>query len=74
MIYELIEKGLVPDFLIRMGIKYLCRKRLDQEYEGDIKLTQKKRVQELSQGEIAINTLMPISSIMKSPLTSIILY
>ena len=57
MIYELIEKGLVPDFLIRMGIKYLCRKRLDQEYEGDIDYIQSKRVQELSQGDIAINTL-----------------
>ena len=57
MIYELIEKGLVPDFLIRMGIKYLCRKRLNQEYEGDIDFIQSKRVQELSQGDIAINTL-----------------
>tara|TARA_B100000674_G_C37905082_1_gene945738 strand:- start:702 stop:1724 length:1023 start_codon:yes stop_codon:yes gene_type:complete len=57
MIYKLIEKGFIPDFLIRIGIKYLLQKRLKQEYSGDIKALQKKRVEELSEGDIAVNTV-----------------
>tara|TARA_Y100000589_G_scaffold57759_1_gene48124 strand:- start:735 stop:1757 length:1023 start_codon:yes stop_codon:yes gene_type:complete len=57
MIYKFIEKGFVPDFLIRYGIKHLLQRRLNQEYSGDTEALQKKRVRELSEGVIAVNTV-----------------
>ncbi|MCW4055467.1 MAG: cyclopropane-fatty-acyl-phospholipid synthase family protein [Candidatus Bathyarchaeota archaeon] len=34
-IVDLMERGLIPDVLIRKGIRYLNRMRLRKEYEGD---------------------------------------
>ncbi|RYE56758.1 MAG: class I SAM-dependent methyltransferase, partial [Sphingobacteriales bacterium] len=56
---KLIEKDLLPDSLLRQGIKKLLKQRLDDENEGDDELQQQKfmeLVDELKNSPIAINT------------------
>ncbi len=57
---SLVEKNLVPDFLIRGGIRKLLRERLNDENKGS-KEEQKahllKLIQELKSSPIAINTV-----------------
>lgn len=48
----LLEKDLLPDFVTRMGIKTLLKKRLKQEQFTD----QKKLIEDLRNSPIAINT------------------
>ncbi len=54
----LAEKGLIPDPLIARGIRHLCKtRRLDEIPQGEAFVQyEKKLVQQLSQGPIAINT------------------
>lgn len=56
---KLIEKGLVPDQLIRSGIKKLCRQRLQEQYTDDCEMQSELYHdfwQELKQSQIAIET------------------
>ncbi len=50
------ERGLIPDFLTRYGIRNLCKKRLKEEYQGDWKARQKQFVELLRQSPVAIET------------------
>jgi cyclopropane-fatty-acyl-phospholipid synthase len=45
-VIDMVEKGLVPDFLSRIGVRALCRKRLKEEIELNA-LNPGKRIQEL---------------------------
>lgn len=56
MIDTLVEKGILPDLALRIGIKQLIKKRLKDEYTGDIDKILDNRYQELSEGDIAIHT------------------
>ena len=56
---RLLEKNLLPDWLIRIGIRRLLRERLREENQGDAAAQQAhllKLVDELKQSPIAINT------------------
>lgn len=53
---DLCERGFVPDFLTRLGIRRLCRQRLAEEYAGDHPARQAQRVQTLRSSPIAIET------------------
>ncbi|AVP97690.1 SAM-dependent methyltransferase [Ahniella affigens] len=52
----LAERGLLPDTLLRLGIRNLCRDRLRQERAGDWSLRKQSRIDELKQSAIAIET------------------
>ena len=55
----LAEKGLVPDSLVRFGIRRLCQKRLMQEGAGtleDIDVRQRRLLQTMREQPIAIET------------------
>ncbi|MBL7994903.1 class I SAM-dependent methyltransferase [bacterium] len=59
MIALLLKKNLLPDFLIRMGIRQLLRRRLKEEDLKETELQQRRLmsfVGELKQSPIAINT------------------
>jgi|SRR5450755_308348 len=56
---RLLEQGLVPDFLIRRGIRRLLRARLDEEDKGGPEAQQRHTMQlvaRLKQSPVAINT------------------
>ncbi|WP_251358397.1 cyclopropane-fatty-acyl-phospholipid synthase family protein [Kangiella sp. TOML190] len=56
---KLIEKGLIPDQLIRSGIKKLCRQRLEEQYANDCEMQSEQYHefwQQLKQSKIAIET------------------
>ncbi len=52
----LAERGLLPDPLLRLGIRRLCAERLRQEYAGDWFERLRARIHELRQSPIAIET------------------
>jgi cyclopropane-fatty-acyl-phospholipid synthase len=52
----LAERGLLPDPVLRLGIRRLCAERLRQEYQGDWFERLRGRVHELRQSPIAIHT------------------
>ncbi|MEO6882976.1 MAG: class I SAM-dependent methyltransferase [Bacteroidia bacterium] len=57
---SLLEKNLIPDFLIRKGIRDLLKQRLQEENKGDTELQQehfKQLIEELKNSPIAINTI-----------------
>ena len=56
MIDTLLEKNLLPDWLIRRGIRRLLRQRLREEDSPDIEAKVRRFVQELRSLPIAINT------------------
>jgi len=56
MLISLCERGLVPDFLTRLGIRRLCQTRLRDEYAGDWQARQKAFVAVLRQSPLAIET------------------
>jgi cyclopropane-fatty-acyl-phospholipid synthase len=56
---RLLERGLLPDFLIRFGIRRLLRARLEEEGAGDLEQRQQrlmKLIARLRQSPVAINT------------------
>jgi cyclopropane-fatty-acyl-phospholipid synthase len=53
---DLCERGLLPDFLTRFGIRRLCKERLRDEYAGDWKSRQQQFVQTLKASAVAIET------------------
>lgn len=56
---SLVEKDLIPDFIIRKRIKQLLEQRLEQENKGDVGLQQDqlmRLIESLKSSEIAINT------------------
>jgi cyclopropane-fatty-acyl-phospholipid synthase len=56
---RLLERGLLPDFLVRIGIRRLLRQRLAEEDRGDPEATQQhlmKLIARLKQSPVAINT------------------
>lgn len=55
----LLEKNVVPDFLIRVGIRQLLKKRLKEEVQGDIANNQlhfNALLEQLKKGPMAVNT------------------
>lgn len=59
MIFNLLEKDIIPDFLIRIGIRKLLRERLAEENKGSKELQQKhliEYIEKLKASPIAINT------------------
>ena len=63
---RLLERGLLPDFLIRHGIRRLLRARLAEEDQGDPESQQRhlmKLVTRLKQSPIAIHTAERLASI-----------
>ena len=57
---SLLERGLLPDFLIRFGIRRLLRQRLREEQRGDPEKQQAHLmalVEQLRESPVAINTL-----------------
>jgi cyclopropane-fatty-acyl-phospholipid synthase len=50
------ERGLIPDFLTRIGIRRLCRQRLREEYSGDWRTRQTAFVEQLRHSAVAIET------------------
>ena len=57
---SLLERGLLPDFLIRFGIRRLLRQRLREEQRGDPEKQQSHLmalVEQLRESPVAINTL-----------------
>src|SRR5579862_8175758 len=56
---RLLERDLLPDWLIRMGIRRLLRQRLRQERRDGVEATQQRLMQLIGQlraSPIAINT------------------
>ncbi|AFJ01510.1 Cyclopropane-fatty-acyl-phospholipid synthase-like protein [Methylophaga frappieri] len=56
---KLAEKGVLPDRLIRMGIRYLLRQRLATESANDVQLSSERKaafIDELRSSPIAIET------------------
>ena len=56
---DLAERGIVPDWLIRISIRRLLRRRLREEHAGDPETQSEqfaRRVDELTRSEIAIET------------------
>jgi len=56
---RLLERGLLPDFLIRFGIRRLLKERLREERKGSLEAQQQhlmKLIARLRQSPIAINT------------------
>jgi len=59
MITQLLEKGLIPDYIIRKGINFFLLKRIKNENCGDIEeadLRRKALIKELETSPIAIKT------------------
>lgn len=59
MIDSLLAKGAIPDFLIRKGIRSICKKRLEDEYSGDLNTIEQKRkeiLEEFRSSPVAIET------------------
>lgn len=52
----ILEKNLLPDWLIRVGIRRLLAERLQKENRGDIKRHLSNLIEELKAGPIAIHT------------------
>jgi len=55
----LLEKNLIPDALIRFGIRQNCKERLRDEYTGDLEIQQEKFMQFVSllkRSDIAVET------------------
>lgn len=58
-IIRLMEKGTLPDFVIRSGIKNLCKQRLEEELVADVEAQGERYhdfLQELKSSDIAIKT------------------
>ena len=56
---RLLERGLLPDFVVRFGIRRLLRARLLEEHQGSLEAQQQhlmKLIARLRQSPIAINT------------------
>ncbi|MES1195347.1 MAG: cyclopropane-fatty-acyl-phospholipid synthase family protein [Steroidobacter sp.] len=56
---SLVERGLLPDAVIRLGIRRLLEQRLMEEDKGDVELQQAhlmQRVEQLRQSPVAIET------------------
>ena len=56
---NLIEYGLIPDYFVRKGIKFLCKKRLDEENSGGVETQSNKFIDniiELKKSKIAIHS------------------
>lgn len=43
MLVGLMEKGMLPDAVIRRGIRRLLRKRLQDEYHGDMEVERQRQ-------------------------------
>jgi cyclopropane-fatty-acyl-phospholipid synthase len=59
ILIELAEKGFVPDFMIRMRIRQLNRKRLKGENQGDIviqRLAMHRFIEDMKEASIAVST------------------
>ena len=59
MIFNLLEKDVIPDFLIRIGIRKLLRERLADENKGTKEEQQKhliEYIEKLKTSPIAVNT------------------
>lgn len=59
MIFNLLEKDIIPDFLIRMGIRNLLKQRLTEENKGSQEAKQlhlNAYIEKLKASPIAINT------------------
>ncbi len=59
MLTALMNRGLLPDQLIRLGIRHLLRKRLEEENRGGLEATQErfnKLLETLRQSPIAVDT------------------
>ena len=59
MIFNLLEKDIIPDFLIRIGIRKLLRERLAEENKGSKEEQQKhliEYIKKLQNSPIAIHT------------------
>ena len=59
MIFNLLEKDIVPDFLIRMGIRKLLEQRLTEENKGSKEAQQlhlNTYIEKLKASPIAVNT------------------
>ena len=60
MIDALLEKNLLPDFLIRIGIRRLLKRRIKEEDMGNPEIQQHRLMSfigELKQSPIALHTL-----------------
>ena len=58
-VYNLIEKGIFPDYVLRFAIRYLLKKRLKNEKKGGVEqqsLRFLKLIEELKRDEIAVKT------------------
>jgi cyclopropane-fatty-acyl-phospholipid synthase len=56
---HLAEKRAIPDFLLRKGIKKLCRLRLEEEYRPTLEeesMAHQKYIEQLKSGPLAVNT------------------
>ncbi|NVK21755.1 MAG: class I SAM-dependent methyltransferase [Kangiellaceae bacterium] len=56
---KLVEKGLMPDTIIRSGIRKLCKQRLEEEYAHNCEIQSQRFtnfLEELKQSKIAIKT------------------
>ena len=56
---SLLERNLLPDFLIRIGIRRICAKRLAEEHDDDLEKQHEKFmrfVNQLRQSPIAVET------------------
>ncbi len=59
MIFNLLEKDILPDFLIRLGIRNLLKARLEEEKKENLEEQQKhlnQYIEDLKKSPIAINT------------------
>jgi cyclopropane-fatty-acyl-phospholipid synthase len=59
VIFNLLEKNKLPDFLIRFGIRRLLKVRLEEEEKGDLESQQKHLndyIQSLKESPVAVNT------------------
>lgn len=59
MLFGLLEKNLIPDFLIRLGIRSLLRDRLEEENKGSLEKNQEhlnSYIESLKKSPVAVNT------------------
>jgi cyclopropane-fatty-acyl-phospholipid synthase len=59
MLIELCERGLIPDALLRLGIRRLCAQRLREEHANDVVAVSesfRRRLDELRESPVAIET------------------
>lgn len=57
--YALLDRGIIPDFLLRIAIRYLCRERLQWVSTEDLTKAQERKTQYiegLKERPIAIHT------------------